>query len=101
MTLPLLGLMNAAMYAPAADMLSIDTKNTVPAAPWSPEPLRNVMAMKPESNPTMAAQPHCCGEEYCGEYQSDPQTRSAQESFRSELRQGIEASVRLEGESLR
>jgi hypothetical protein len=48
--------MNAAMYAPTADMLSMDTKNTFPAAPWSPDPLQNAMAMKPDSNPTMAPQ---------------------------------------------
>src|ERR1700736_3622198 len=58
MMLPLLGLMNAAMYAPVADMMSIDTKLTLPAAPWMLDPLRSDMAMKPDSNPTMA--PEIC-----------------------------------------
>ena len=36
MTLPLLGLMNTAMYVPAAAALSKEMENTVPAAPCRP-----------------------------------------------------------------
>src|SRR2546428_4901846 len=48
----------------------------------------------------VAAQTHCCGEKYRGHHQPDPHTRRAEKFSRSELSQGANGAVRVEGESL-
>src|SRR5438477_9514928 len=49
----------------------------------------------------IAAKPDRCGEEYRGECEADPQTGHAQKFSRSELGQGVNRTVSVEGESLR
>lgn len=53
MTLPITGVMKIEMYAPVADMMSMETKKTFPDCRCSRELLRNVMAAAPETSPSI------------------------------------------------
>jgi len=75
--------------------------------PYSDYAKHSIKTACESEGPLIAAQPDCCGQQYCGQSKPQPQTRAAQKSAGCELCQGNkmridrDASFVLEVESAR